>query len=51
MPNFIFAIVSIVYALVCMTSESDQGEFSTSKSLENKKRIKKEKNHDKEIDH
>ena len=34
MSNFTFAIVSIVYALVCLTKELDQGKSSTSKSAE-----------------
>ena len=34
MTNFIFAIVTIVYALVCLTKEADQGKCSTSKSAE-----------------
>ena len=34
MSNFIHAIVSIVYALVCLTIESDQGMFSMSKPAE-----------------
>jgi len=34
MSNFTFAIVSIVYALVCLTKEPDKGKSSTSKSAE-----------------
>ncbi len=34
MSNFIFTIVATVYALVCLTKESDQGKISTSKSAE-----------------
>ncbi len=34
MSNFILAMVSIVYAIVCLTKESDQGMFSMSKSAE-----------------
>jgi hypothetical protein len=34
MSNFILAIVTIVYALVCLLKESDQGKRSTSKSAE-----------------
>ncbi|MBT8366276.1 MAG: hypothetical protein KJP23_16380 [Deltaproteobacteria bacterium] len=32
MPNFIFAIVTIVYALVCLANESDQENCSTLES-------------------
>jgi hypothetical protein len=38
--NFIYAIVTIVYALACLTNESDQGKYSISKSSED--RLKKE---------
>ena len=34
MSNFIFAIVTIVYALVCLPKEADQGKCSTPKSTE-----------------
>jgi hypothetical protein len=34
MTNFIYAMVTIVYALVCLTKEADQGKCSTSKSAE-----------------
>ena len=34
MINFIDAIVTIVYALVCLTKEAEQGRCSTSKSAE-----------------
>ncbi len=34
MSNFILATVSIVYGLVCLTQEADQGKLSTSKSAE-----------------
>ena len=34
MTNFIYAIVTIVYALVCLTKEAEQGRCSTSKSAE-----------------
>jgi hypothetical protein len=34
MSNFIFAIVTIVYALVCLPKETDQGKCATSKSAE-----------------
>ena len=34
MSNFILAIVSIVYGLVCLTQGADQGKCSTSKSAE-----------------
>ncbi len=34
MSNFILALVSIVYGLVCLTQEADQGKCSTSKSAE-----------------
>jgi hypothetical protein len=34
MSDFVFAMVSIVYALVCLTKESDQGKCSTSDSVE-----------------
>ncbi len=35
MSDFVFAIVTIVYALVCLPKEADQGKCSTSKSAEN----------------
>jgi hypothetical protein len=35
MSNFIYAIVATVYALVCLTKETDQGKGATSKSAEN----------------
>jgi len=34
MSDFILAIVTIIYALVCLTKDSDQGKCSTSKSAE-----------------
>ena len=34
MSNFILATISIVYVLVCLTKESDQGMVSTSKPAE-----------------
>jgi len=34
MSNFILATISIVYALVCLKKESDQGKCPTSKSAE-----------------
>ena len=34
MTNFIYAMVTIVYALVCLPKEADQGKCSTSKSAE-----------------
>jgi len=34
MSNFIYAIVATVYALVCLTEETDQGKGATSKSAE-----------------
>jgi hypothetical protein len=34
MSNFILATISIVYALVCLTKESDQGMFSMSIPVE-----------------
>jgi hypothetical protein len=34
MSNFIIAIVTIVYALVCLPKEADQEKCSTSKSAE-----------------
>jgi hypothetical protein len=34
MSDFVFAIVTIVYALVCLTKEADQRKCSTSKSAE-----------------
>jgi hypothetical protein len=34
MSNFILAIVTIVYGLVCLTQEAGQGKCSTSKSAE-----------------
>ena len=34
MSNFILALVSIVYGLVCLTQEADQGKCSASKSAE-----------------
>jgi hypothetical protein len=34
MSNFILAIVSIVYAIVCLPKEPDQEKYSTSKSAE-----------------
>ena len=34
MSNYILAMVSIMYALVCLTKEADQGKCSTSKSAE-----------------
>ena len=34
MSDFVFAIVTIVYALVCLPKEADQGKCSTSKSTE-----------------
>ena len=36
MSNFILAMVSIVYALICLTKEADQGICSISKPAENK---------------
>ena len=36
MSNFILAMVSIVYAIVCLTKEADQGICSISKPAENK---------------
>jgi len=35
MSNFIFAIVATVYALVCLTKETDPRKGATSKSAEN----------------
>ena len=32
MSNFVLALVSIMYALVCLTKEADQGKCSTSNS-------------------
>jgi hypothetical protein len=34
MSNFILAMVSIMYVLVCLPKEADQGKCSTSKSAE-----------------
>ena len=34
MTNFIYAMVTIVYALVCLTKEAEQGKCATSKSAE-----------------
>ena len=34
MSDFVFAIVTIVYALVCLPKEADQGKCATSKSAE-----------------
>jgi|GEM_PF-4985769 hypothetical protein len=38
MSDFIFAIVCILYAAVCLTSEVDQGKCSTSNSAEDEKK-------------
>jgi len=34
MANFALALVNIMYALVCLTKESDQGKCPTSDSVE-----------------
>jgi hypothetical protein len=34
MSDFVFAMVTIVYALACLTKEAEQGKCSTSKSAE-----------------
>jgi len=34
MSNFAVAIVTIVYALVCLTNDADKGKGTTSKSAE-----------------
>jgi hypothetical protein len=42
MSNFIFAIVATVYALVCLTKEADQGNCSTSDSVEDRSKKRAE---------
>ena len=34
MSNYVLAMVSIMYVLVCLTKEADQGNCSTSRSAE-----------------
>jgi hypothetical protein len=47
MSNFTFAIVTIVYALVCLTKESVQGRCTTSKSAGH--RLKKDPEDEREM--